>query len=71
MSGDVGHIDWLGFIVFGIIFGSLLFIVLAATFARPWQPRVTVIVLGSLFTLSVFSIAGAWVAGHLISLLMG
>ena len=70
MPPELGHLDGLGFIIFAIVFGSLLCIVLAATLGKPWKPKVTFIVLGTLFALTICVVGGMWVGGHVFSLLV-
>lgn len=71
MDAAVGHISWLGFIIFAIVMGSLGCIVLAALCGRPWRPKVTLLVLVMLGTLTVTLVLGMWVGGHVFALLMG
>ncbi len=65
MESEVSHISWLGFIPFTIIMVSLSFIILASILGKPWKPKVTLIVIGSILTLYVtfvliFLIGGAF-----------
>lgn len=71
MNPEGGHITWLGIIIFAIVMGSLGCIILAAIFGRPWKPKVTVIVIVTLFTCLATLVAGLWVGGHIFSVLMG
>jgi hypothetical protein len=71
MDAEAGHIGWLGFIIFAIVVGSLGCIVLAALCGRPWKPRVTLLVMVTLGTLTTTLILGMWVGGRVFALLMG
>lgn len=71
MSAEVGHIDWLGFIIFAIVMGSLFSIVLAAALGKPRKPKVTLTVIGTLLALLAIVVAGVWVGGLIFSALMG
>ena len=53
MEAGISHIDWLGFIPFTIIMVSLFCIILASILIKPWKLKVTLIVIGSIFTLFV------------------
>lgn len=71
MTEPVAHLDWLGWIVLTIVVGSVGGVVLAALCGRPWKPRVTLLVIALLLTLTVTLIIGIWVGGHVFSVLMG
>lgn len=71
MTEQVAHIGWLGWIVFTIVVGSMFFVVLAAILGRPRKPKVTLLVIGTLFALLVAIVAGLWVGGLIFSVLMG
>jgi len=71
MTEHVAHLDWLGWIVLTIVVGSVGGVVLAAVCGRPWKPRVTLLVIAMLLTLTATLIIGIWVGGHVFALLMG
>lgn len=69
-----GHIGWLGFIVFGIVEGSLLLTILAAVLGRPRNPgpgKTPLVFVGSLVVLLATVVGGLWIGGFIFSLLMG
>ena len=77
MSAGVGHLGWLGFIIFGIVEGSLFFTILAAIFGgRRSSPnpgyakKVPLVFIGALVGLLATIVAGLWVAGLIFSLFM-
>lgn len=57
MSAEVAHIGWLGFLIFGIVEGSMFFVILATVLGKPMRPRLKLTILGTLATL-----VGAFVA---------
>jgi hypothetical protein len=67
MINQVGHIGWLGWIVFAIVVGSLFFTILAAMLGRPWKPRVTLLVLVTVFTLAIAFVLAFWLGGRIFS----
>ena len=67
MITQVGHIGWLGWIVFAIVVGSLFFTILAAMLGRPWKPRVTLLFLGTMFTLAIAFVLAFWLGGRIFS----
>lgn len=71
MDPAVGHATGLGFIIVAIVIGSLACIVLAAVFGKPRKPRVTIIVVATLFTCIAVLVAGIWLGGNVFSVLMG
>ena len=64
---QIGHIGWLGWIVFAIVVGSLLFTILAAILGRPWKPRVTLLVLMTMFTMAIAFVMTFWLGGRIFS----
>jgi len=71
MTGHVAHLDWLGWIVVTIVVGSVGGVILAALCGKPWKPRVTLLVIAMLLTLTATLVIGIWVGGHVFSALMG
>lgn len=71
MIEQVGHIGWLGWIVFAIVVGSVFLVILAAIFGTPPKPKVTLTFIGALSALLVTIVVGIWVGGLIFSLLMG
>ncbi len=67
MINQVGHISWLGWIVFAIVTGSLFLTILAAVLGRPWKPRVTLLVLGTMLTLAIAFVLTFWLGGLVFS----
>jgi phosphotransferase system glucose/maltose/N-acetylglucosamine-specific IIC component len=67
MINQVGHIGWLGWIVFATVVGSLLLTVLAAVLAKPWKPKVALLVLGTMFTVAIAFVLTFWVGGRIFS----
>ncbi len=67
MTNQVGHIEWLGWIVFIIVAGSLFLTILAAILGRPWKPRVTMLVVVTMFTLAVAFVLAFWFGGRVFS----
>ncbi len=67
MMDQVGHIGWLGWIVFIIVVGSLFFTILAAMLGRPRKPRVTLLVVGTMFTLAIAFVLAFWLGGRIFS----
>ena len=67
MINQVGHIGWLGWIVFAIVAGSLFLTILAAVLGRPWKPRVTLLVVGTMFTLAIAFVLAFWLGGLVFS----
>lgn len=49
MSAEVSHISWLGFITIAIVEVPMLLMVLSALLIRPWKPKPTLVVIGTLF----------------------
>ncbi len=67
MINQVGHIGWLGWITFAIIVGSLFFMIMAAMLGRPWKPKVTLLVLVSMFVLAIAFVLAFWLGGLVFS----
>ncbi len=67
MINQVGNIGWLGWIVFVIVVGSLCLTILAAVLGRPWKPRVTLLVLGTMLTLAIAFVLTFWLGGLVFS----
>ena len=67
MINQVGHIGWLGWIVFTIVVGSLFFTILAAMLGRPWKPKVTLLVLATVSALAIAFVLTFWLAGFIFS----
>jgi hypothetical protein len=67
MINQVGHIGWLGWIVFAIVVGSLFLTILAAILGRPWKPKVTLLVLATMFTLAIAFVLAFWLGGLVFS----
>ncbi len=67
MINQVGHIGWLGWITFAIIVGSLFFMIMAAILGRPWKPKVTLLVLVSMFVLAIAFVLAFWLGGLVFS----
>ena len=67
MTNQVGHIEWLGWIAFTIVVGSLIFTILAATLSRPWKPRITLLVVMTMFTLAIAFVLAFWLGGRIFS----
>ncbi len=67
MINQVGHIGWLGWIVFAVVVGSLLLTILAAVFARPWKPKLALLVLGTMLTLAIAFVLAFWFGGLVFS----
>ncbi len=68
MHGETLNIAWLGFVVVGIVFGSLFLIILASILGKPWKPKVTLTFIGMLVTLTVAFIAFFWLFGAVLSI---
>ena len=71
MTEPIAHIEWLGWIVFTIVVGSVGFVMLAAILGRPWKPRVTLLVIATLLALTATLVVSIWVGGHIFAALMG
>ena len=67
MMSQIGHIGWLGWIVFAIVVGSLFFTILAAILVRPWKPKVTLLVVVTMFTLAIAFVLAFWLGGNIFS----
>ncbi len=67
MINQVGHLGGLGWIVFTIIAGSLFLTILAAILVRPWKPKVTLLVLGTMLTLAIAFVLVFWLGGRIFS----
>jgi hypothetical protein len=67
MMNQVGHIGWLGWIVFAIVAGSLCLTILAAVLIRPWRPKTALLALGSMFTLALAFVLAFWFGGLVFS----
>jgi len=67
MINQVGHIGWLGWIVFAIVAGSLILTILAAVLVRPWKPKVTLLVVVTMFTLAIAFVLAFWLGGNIFS----
>jgi hypothetical protein len=67
MINQAGHIGWLGWITFTIVVGSLFFVILAAILGRPWKPKVTLLVLVSVFTLALAFVLAFGLGGLVFS----
>ena len=67
---QVGHIGWLGWIVFAIVAGSLCVTILAAVLIRPWRLKTALLVLGTMVTLSLAFVLAFWIGGHIFSALV-
>jgi hypothetical protein len=67
MMNQVGHIGWLGWIVFAIVAGSLCLTILAAVLIRPWRPKTALLVLGIMFTLALAFVLAFWFGGLVFS----
>lgn len=67
---DVTNPNWLGFIVLGIVFGSLFIILLASVLVKPRRSMSTVVFIGMIFTLFVSVIGSLFLAGKLLALLI-
>jgi hypothetical protein len=70
MMNQVGHIEWLGWIVFAIVAGSLFLTILAAFLIRPRKPKATLLVLGTMLTLAIAFVLSFWLGGLVFSLLV-
>ena len=68
MHGEALNIGWLGFIVFGIVIGSLFLILLSSVLGKPWKPKVTVVFVGMIFTLAIVFVAFTWLFGGFLSI---
>ncbi len=68
MQGEALNIDWLGFIVFAIVIGSLFLIILSAILGRPWKPKVTLVFIGLIFTMAASFVAFTWLFGRFLSI---
>lgn len=68
MHGETLNIAWLGFIVVGIVFGSLFLIILATILGKPWKPKVTLVFIGMIVTLAVVFVAFFWLFGAFLSI---
>ena len=69
MTEQVAHIDWLGWIVFTIVVGSMFLVVLASILGpRPHKPKVTLTFIGTLLGLLGAVVGGIWIGGLLFSL---
>ena len=71
MTEQVAHVGGLGWIVIAIAVGSILFTVLAAILVKPRRPRVTLLLMATLFALLVAVVGTFWVGGLILSVLMG
>ncbi len=74
MTESITHIDWLGWIVFAIVVGSVLVVVLAAMFdgfRNRRKLKVPVLFIASLVILLVSVVVGIAVGGTVFSILMG
>ncbi len=67
MMNQVGHIEWLGYIVFAIVAGSLLLTVLAAVLIRPRKPKAMLLVVGTMFMLAIAFVLSFWLGGLVFS----
>jgi len=67
MINQVGHLEWLGWIVFAIVVGSLSFTILAAVLGKPWKPKVTLLFLATMFALAVAFVLAFWLGGLVFS----
>ena len=71
MTEPIAHIEWLGWIVFTIVVGSVGLVMLAAILGRPWKPRVTLMVITALLALTATLVVSIWVGGRIFAALMG
>jgi hypothetical protein len=67
MMNQVGHIGWLGWITFAIVVGSLSLTILAAILGKPRKPKVTLLVLASMFTVAIAFVLAFWLGGLIFS----
>jgi hypothetical protein len=67
MINQVGHIGWLGWIVFAIVIGSLFLAILAAVLIRPWKPKIALLIVLTIFTLAIAFVLAFWLGGLLFS----
>jgi len=67
MINQIGHIAWLGWIVFAIIAGSLALTILAAVLIRPWKPKATLLALATMVTLAIAFVLAFWLGGLVFS----
>ena len=63
-----GHLEGLGYITFGIVFGSLLLVILASLLIKPWKPKVTAVFIGSILTLFGSFILFTFVSGLILEI---
>ena len=68
MDAEAVNIDWLGFIVFTLVIGSLCLIILASILGKPWRPKVTLLFIGMILTLAVTFVAFTWLFGAFLSI---
>lgn len=64
---EVAKPVWVGFIPFTIIVGSLSLAMISSILIRPAVPRVTLIFLGTIFTLLSTFLAAMWAGGIFFS----
>ena len=67
MINQVGHIGWLGWIVFAIVVGSLSLTILAAVLIKPRKLKIILLVLGTMFTLVIAFALAFWLGGLVFS----
>jgi hypothetical protein len=67
MINQVGHIEWLGWIVFAVTAGSLCLTILAAVLVRPRKPKAALLVLGTVVTLAAAFVLAFWAGGLIFS----
>ncbi len=68
MGTEVGHIDWLGYIAFAIVLGSLFLIILASILVKPRKPKLMVMVIGPVILMAALFIALVWVGASLFGI---
>ncbi|MDO8716470.1 MAG: hypothetical protein Q7J73_06650 [Dehalococcoidales bacterium] len=67
MNSEVVGPMWVGFIPFTIIVGSLSLAVIASILIRPAVPRVTLVFVGTIFSILTAFIAATWAGGVFFS----
>lgn len=68
MGAEVGHIDWLGYIAFAIVLGSLFLVILASILIKPRKPKAMLMVIGPVCLMAAIFIALVWVGASLFGI---
>jgi hypothetical protein len=71
MIEQVAYPEWLGWIVFALLVGSLFLVVLATLLGKDRKPKVALTVIVAMIALGVAVVGGMWIGGIVFSVLMG